>query len=99
MLLGISSRGNVQRDFGQRGFKLQNLLRVGTCLGIGFADQLKDVCDMLHILLAEFFICVAGAQIVIALGQTEPALIENSNLLACVLEVLQLAAIRGMRSH
>ncbi len=59
--------------------------------GFGFAQQLECVGDVLHVLLPDLFVSVAGAQIVVALRQPEPALIDGSDLLARILEVLLLS--------
>ena len=62
-------------------------------LGIWFAEELEHGGDVLDVLLAGLFGGVAGAEVVVALGQSETALVDGGDLLAGVFEVLLLAVI------
>ena len=55
------------------------------------ADQLQHGGNVLHILLARLLGFRAGAEVIVALRQANPALIDHGNLFLRVLEILLLA--------
>jgi hypothetical protein len=57
----------------------------------GFAGEGEHLGDVVDVLGADLLVLVAGAGVVVALGQAEAALVDGGDLLGGVLEVLLLA--------
>ena len=66
------------------------LASVAACCG-RFAGEGEHVGDVGDVLVAELLVLVAGAGVVVALGQAEAALVDDGDLLGGVLEVLLFA--------
>ena len=61
---------------------------VGGCFVRRLAHQVEHIRDVRDIFLARLLRGVAGAEVIIALGQTQAPLIDYGNLLSRVLEIL-----------
>ena len=90
-LVGVAARSDVHGDLGQRGFQLHDGFGVAGSFVFRLAYQLQHVGDVLHVLGAGLLGGVSAAEIVIAFGQAQAALVGHCDLLAGILEILLLA--------
>ena len=92
-LVGIAPLDVALRCFGQRGFKVQDLLRFSLrCFGL-IAQELQHVCQVSNILFPGFDTLVVGAKVVILLRKPEAALVDVGDFAGRVFEILLGAVI------
>ncbi len=90
-LLGVAHLDDAEGGFGEGGLEGEDVLRVARGLrggGAGEGEHLRDVGDVLG---AELDVFVAGAEVVVLLGQAEAVLGDGGDLFGGVFEVLLLA--------
>ena len=78
-LVGIAPRHQLERPFGQAGLEAHYGLRVGSSLLRPLAQQLQHLLDMLHILVPQLDGFRVVFEIIIAVRQTQTALIGLRN--------------------
>ena len=86
-LLRIAPAGLVQRALGQAGFNVHHRLGFGRGFLRSVPQQLEHLLYVRNVLLAEFHGLGIVLEVVVAIGQTQPALIHFADDLAGILEV------------
>ena len=89
--LGLAHVDDAERCVGQRGLHDEDVLRVLLCLLGRAAGQGQHFGEVGDVLFADLDVLVAGAQVIVLLGQAQAALLDEGDLLGCVFQVLLLA--------
>ena len=76
------------RSIGEFRLQRQYRLRFFACAVCVVAHQFKHLGDVLDILVAKHLRFVVGAEIIVAVGQTKPALLDAEDDLGSILEIL-----------
>jgi len=89
--LGIAALGVGHGGFGEFGFEGEDVGGVALGVSGGLAGEGEHFGDVDYVFRADLLILVAGAGVVVALGEAQTALIDDGDLLAGVFEVLLFA--------